>query len=154
MDRGLSGADISDVPSVSGLAALQDLDILLEGFPDLRVKRSLCRQVMDARRRLLGPEHPATLETEARIAAIGLELDDYSTARDQYTILLERCERIFGPRHLDTLSAAHGLAVALSYLDRPEEARPIYERVVAGRRNTLGPEDPATLSALHNLGLT
>jgi len=81
MDRGLSGADISDVPSVSGLAALQDLDILLEGFPDLRVKRSLCRQVMDARRRLLGPEHPATLETEARIAAIGLELDDYSTAR-------------------------------------------------------------------------
>jgi hypothetical protein len=85
---------------------------------------------------------------------IGLELDDYSVARDQYAILLERCERVFGPRHLDTLSAAHGLAVALSYLDRPEEARPLYERVVAGRTNSLGPEDPATLSALHNLGLT
>ena len=154
MDRSPTSADAPTFPSIVGLAALQDLDMLLEGIADPNVQRQICRQVMEARRKLLGTEHPATLEAEARLASISLGVDDYSTARDQYAILLERCERVFGPRHLDTLSAAHGLAVALSYLDRPEEARPLYERVVAGRRNSLGPEDPATLSALHNLGLT
>ena len=114
MDRGLSGADTSEIPSIVGLAALQDLDVLIGGYTDLRVQRIVCRQVMDARRKLLGTEHPATLEAEARVAAISLELDDYSVARDQYTILLERCARVFGPRHLATLSAAHGMAVALS----------------------------------------
>ena len=84
MDRGSTSTDTSAVPPIVGLAALQDLDILIGGIADLKVQRSVCRQVMDARRKLLGTEHPATLEAEARVAAIGLEMDEYSIARDQY----------------------------------------------------------------------
>ena len=140
--------------AIAGLAALQDLDVLLDGADDPRSQRPICRQVMEARRKLLGPDHPTTIEVEARLAAIAMELEEYQGARDAYTVLIERCERVLGPRNLDTLSAVHGLAVALSFMDEPTLARPLYERVFNGRRNSLGIDDPTTLSALHNLALT
>src|SRR5664280_1120674 len=151
MDRVSAGGPAR---AIAGLAALQDLSVLLEGIEDPRSQRPVLRQVLEARRKLLGPDHPTTIEVEARLAAITIELEEYQAARDAYTVLMERSERVFGPRNLDTLSAVHGLAVALSFMEEPAIARAMYERVYNGRRNSLGAEDPATLSALHNLGLT
>ena len=147
MDRASTGTGSSPKP-IAGLAALQDLEVMLDGIEDLSAQRSVCRQVLEARRKLLGADHPATLEVDARLAAIALDLNELPAAREQYYTLLERCERAYGPRHLETLSALHGLAVTLSYLNEPETARPLYERVVAGRRTALGSEDPAVWDAL------
>ena len=126
MDRASVG---SPARAIAGLAALQDLAVLLEGIEDSRSQRPICRQVLEARRKLLGPDHPTTIEVEARLAAIAIELEEFQAARDAYTVLTERCERVLGPRNLDTLSAVHGLAVALSFMEEPGIARPLYERV-------------------------
>ena len=116
MDSGSAGTG-TPARAIAGLAALQDLGVLLEGVEDPSLQRPICRQVLEARRKLLGPDHPTTIEVEARLAAIAMELEEYQTARDAYTVLLERSERVFGPRNLDTLSAVHGLAVSLSFMD-------------------------------------
>src|SRR5664280_1523212 len=53
MDRVSAGVPAR---AIAGLAALQDLSVLLEGIEDPRSQRPVLRQVLEARRKLLGPK--------------------------------------------------------------------------------------------------
>jgi hypothetical protein len=44
MDRGSPRKGTPEVPSIAGLAALQDLDILLGSIPEEEARRTVCRQ--------------------------------------------------------------------------------------------------------------
>ena len=72
--------------------------------------RDLQRRVLDARERVLGPEHPDTLATRAYLAASIGRAGDPAAARDQYAELLRVRERVLGPEHPDTLTAQYNLA--------------------------------------------
>lgn len=62
-------------------------------------------QVLLARERELGAEHPSTLAARVSIAALTGTRGDPAGARDQYAALLPVMEQVLGPQHADTLTA-------------------------------------------------
>ena len=60
--------------------------------------------------RVLGPEHPETLETRHDLARWTGEAGDAGGARDQFAALLPVGERVLGPEHPETLETRHDLA--------------------------------------------
>jgi hypothetical protein len=62
------------------------------------------------RERVLGLEHPDTLNTRADLAYWTGRAGDAGAARDQFTALLPAFERVLGPEHLATLAARGSLA--------------------------------------------
>ena len=57
--------------------------------------------------RVLGAEHPYTLETRLRLASWTGVAGDAAAARDQVAALLPAIERVLGPDHPDTQEARH-----------------------------------------------
>jgi hypothetical protein len=60
--------------------------------------------------RVLGPEHPATLNDRGNLAYRAGEAGDAAGARDQYAALLPIEERVLGPEHPVTLIHRDNLA--------------------------------------------
>ena len=60
--------------------------------------------------RVLGPEHPRTLDTRARTRPLDRVGGDAAAARDQLAALVPIRERVLGPEHPDTLDARQNLA--------------------------------------------
>jgi tetratricopeptide (TPR) repeat protein len=114
----------------------------------------LQERVLEARTRLLGPEHPDTLKAAAHLAITCMALGAYPAARALEDRVLEARTRLLGPEHPDTLRAANNLAVTLNEQTDYSGARELEERVLEGFTRLLGPENPETLGAAHNLAVT
>jgi hypothetical protein len=107
--------------------------------------RTLHRQILEARERELGPEHPDTLSARGKLADGTGAAGDAAAARDQLAALLPVCERVLGPEHFETLKTRASLAAwtgdagnAAAARDQLAALLPVCERV-------LGAEHPATL---------
>ena len=74
--------------------------------------RDLQRRVLDARERVLGPEHPGTLTARAKLARWTGQAGDPAAARDLFAELLPVHERVLGPEHP-------------RHPDRPRQPRPL-----------------------------
>ena len=156
--RSVDGSRVSRqarLEAIAGLAALQDLSVLLEGIEDPQVPAAGLPAGAGG-----STQAPWARTTRPRSRSRRAWRRSPSSWRSTWPPATptpswwSAAERVLGPRNLDTLSAVHGLAVALSFMDEPEPPGPMYERVFNGRRYALGIEDPATISVLHNLGLT
>ena len=66
--------------------------------------------LLPIRERVLGPEHPDTLDARRCLAYWTGEAGDPAAARDQLTALLAIRERVLGAGHPDTLDTRHILA--------------------------------------------
>jgi hypothetical protein len=113
--------------------------------------RDLLRRVVEARERVLGPEHPRTLTARYELARWTGAAGDRAAGRDLFAGLLPVHERVLGPEHPYSLATQHSLANWTGEAGDPAAARdliaallPVYERV-------LGPEHPDTLRARSNL---
>ena len=113
--------------------------------------RDLQRRVLDARGRILGPEHPDTLLARTNLASWTGQAGDPAAARDQYSALLPVCERVLGPEYTDTLSARHGLASWTGQAGDPAAARDLFAELLPVKERVLGLEDRDTLLARTNL---
>jgi hypothetical protein len=60
------------------------------------------RQVLDIRQRVLGPEHPSTLETRHEIAGMMVEQGRAADAEAEYRQVLDIRQRVLGPEHPST----------------------------------------------------
>jgi hypothetical protein len=99
-------------------------------------------------RRILGPEHPATLEAQFDRAE---RAGDPAATRDQLAALVPVYERVFGPDAPDTLDLRVNLAAGTGQAGDSAAARdqlaalvPVYERV-------FGPDARETLDLRRNL---
>jgi tetratricopeptide (TPR) repeat protein len=138
----------SDLEPTEGLAAC------LEALGDFSGARKLQDQVLDARRRLLGVDHPDTLSAMSSLAATLSDQGDLPGARKLEEQVLDTRRRILGLDHLDTLSAMNNLANTLSDQGDLPGARKLREQVLDTRRRILGPDHPDTFSAMSNLANT
>jgi CHAT domain/Tetratricopeptide repeat len=114
---------------------------------DPRSARGQYAALLPVYERVLGPEHPDTLQVRAGLARRTGEAGDPQEARNQTAALLPVSERVLGREHPGTLAARAFLARWTGEAGAPQEARdqdaallPVYERV-------LGPEHPGTLIA-------
>jgi len=113
--------------------------------------RDLQRRVLDARERVLGPEHPDTRDARANLAYWTGEAGDPAAARDLFAALVPMYERVFGPEHPDTLDARANLARWSGQAGDPAAARELFAALVPVRERVSGPEHPDTLDARANL---
>jgi non-specific serine/threonine protein kinase/serine/threonine-protein kinase len=107
---------------------------------------------LDARKRILGPEHPDTLSSLAELTALYVTEGRYQEAEALGRKTLELRTKVLGPDSFPTTESMNDLATALADEGKDAESRELMRRTVAIRERTLGPEDYRTLVARANYG--
>jgi hypothetical protein len=121
---------------------------------EFRAAGILDEQVVEARRRILGDEHPGTLTAKHNLAGTLRAQGDLAGARKLHEEVLEARQRILGDEHADTITSMSNLAGTLARQGDLASARGLEEQVVEARRRVLGAENRDTLIALGNLAST
>jgi tetratricopeptide (TPR) repeat protein len=101
--------------------------------------------------RLLGPDHPDTLNARDSLAAAYQAEGRAADAIPLFEQNLAGQERLLGPDHPDTLKARNTLAVAYHAAGRTAEAIPLVQQTLAARERLLGADHPSTLASRNNL---
>jgi len=113
--------------------------------------RDLYERVYEARKEVLGPEHPHTLIARHELAHWTRFAGDPAAARDQYAALLPVYERVLGPEDETTLKTRGWLADLTGDVGDPAAARDQYAALLPVDERVLGPEHTETLAASRNL---
>ncbi len=116
--------------------------------------RHLQEDVLEARRRRLGDEHPETLASMGNLALTLLAQGELGSARALQEEELKTIRRLVGHEHPDTLVSMGNLALTLQAQAELTQARPLQEHVLARRQEVLGDEHPDTLGSINNLAHT
>ena len=106
---------------------------------------------LDARRRILGPDHPDTLTAMNNLAITLRGQGDLPGARKLEEKVLDARRRMLGPDHPGTLSAMSDLANTLSDQGDLAGARKLQEQALDARRRILGPRHPDVTASEWNL---
>jgi tetratricopeptide (TPR) repeat protein len=114
---------------------------------------AILRGVVDARMRILGPDHIDTLRSRNRLAFALWREGRYQEAVQAFEQIVAIETRILGLDDPETLLSRNGFAVALDdsgkHADAEKEHHDIFER----RSRVLGPDHPDTLRSRNNLAL-
>ena len=94
--------------------------------------------------KVLGPEHPHTLETRNNLAEMLDDQGKYAEAETEYRAVIKLKEKVLGPEHPDTLCTCFYLARCLSDEGTKQDATDFARRAADGARKVLGPEHPDT----------
>jgi len=113
--------------------------------------QTLHQQSMEIRQRVLGPDHPDTLESMDHSAADLDALGHYAEAEKLERKTVDISRRVLGPEHPDTLSFTSQLANTLWQEGRHPEAEKLNRETLRIRRRVLGPEHPDTLESMDHL---
>jgi tetratricopeptide (TPR) repeat protein len=110
-------------------------------------------RLVAASERVLGPDHPDTLDSRNSLAvaywAAGRR--DEALGMDERTVATR--ERVLGPDHPDTLGSRSNLALDYRDAGRLDEAISLDEQVLAVRERVLDPDHADTLTSRSNLAL-
>jgi hypothetical protein len=101
--------------------------------------------------RILGPDHPDTLNARNSLAAAYLAAGRPADAVPLSERTLVGRQRTLGPDHLDTLNSRNNLAVAYQDAGRVSAAILLFRLTVAARERRLGVDHPDTLNSRGNL---
>jgi tetratricopeptide (TPR) repeat protein len=114
----------------------------------------LFREVLKERERVLGPEHPDTLETRSNLDPSLLYQGKYAEAEVEIRVLLALKEKALGPEHPDTLKTRNNLGGLLLAEGKYAEAETEFRAVLKLKEKVLGPDHRDTLSTRRNLAGT
>jgi tetratricopeptide (TPR) repeat protein len=115
---------------------------------------TLLEQALAGRRRVLGDDHPDTLESMNNLATTRRSLGDLQGVPELLEQVLDASRRLLGPEHPDTLESMNKLGETRHDLGELDGARELHEQALAGRRRALGDDHPATLESMNNLAET
>jgi len=113
--------------------------------------KDLEQQSLDIRRRLLGPEHPDTLNSMSDLADALNHDGHYAEAVKLNRETLEIRHHVLGPENPDTLNSMDNLGDALWADGNYAEAEKVDRETLDLRRHVLGPEHPETINSMNNL---
>jgi tetratricopeptide (TPR) repeat protein len=107
----------------------------------------VARAVVEGRQRVLGPDHPETLDAVYTLAHAYEFAGQAVAAMDLFEDLAARWSRIRGEDATEALRARAGLASALTTAGRADEAVRLLETVVAAQSRTLSADHPHLLAS-------
>ncbi|MCP2336332.1 serine/threonine-protein kinase [Actinomadura rupiterrae] len=150
------GAPALAPPAPPSVPLEQEFQVAGEHLEQQRAELALALadHVVRERERLLGAEHPATLDARHLLGRVLYELDREPEALPVLTATAQARTRVLGQRHADTLASWHLTATCLFMLGRHADALPIAAGVLADREAALGPQDPAALESRSTLAWT
>ena len=109
------------------------------------------RELLDLQRRVLGPEHPRTLDTMGNLACSLADQGKHAEAEQVERQLLDMRRRVQGAEHLSALGTMGNLACSLGCQGKHTEAEQIKRELLDLQCRVLGPEHPDTLATLREL---
>ena len=101
--------------------------------------------------RMLGPDHPDTLNARNSLAAAYQAAGRVADAIPLFEHTLVARERLLGPNDPDTLTSQNNLAVTYQHAGRYPEAILLFRLTLAARERLLGADHPSTLNSRGNL---
>jgi CHAT domain-containing protein len=99
----------------------------------------------------LGPQHPLTIASMARLAWIYSQLGSFDQALPLAKQALELSEKALGPEHPRTAQSLRVLGSIYGQMGAHDKALALSQRALQISEKVLGPEDPQTAAALGNL---
>ena len=96
------------------------------------------RAVVSDRQRVLGPDHPETLQSRSALACVLRAQGRYAEAEAEYRAVLALRERVLGPDHYDVCGSCFTLALLLNREPKNPEALVLARRAWQGWHKTLG----------------
>jgi tetratricopeptide (TPR) repeat protein len=111
-------------------------------------------QVLEMRKRVLGPDHPSTLTSMANLASTYRNQGRWNEAEKLFAQVMETIKTMLGVKHPDTLSTMSNLASTYWNQGRWNEAEKLEVQVMETRNTVLGAEHPDTLTSMANLAYT
>jgi tetratricopeptide (TPR) repeat protein len=108
-------------------------------------------KVLKVRRRVLGEEHPDTIDAMINLAEAYRNLDRDSDAERLLLRTLDISRRALGEEKSQTLNAMNNLATLYSSQGQHEKAEPLLEKVLEVLRRVEGQESPHSIIAMNNL---
>ena len=110
-------------------------------------------QVLDARKKIFGEEHPDTLLAMGNLASTYSDLEKYTEAEELQIKVLDARKKILGEEHPKTISAMGNLASTYGYQGKYTEAEELQIQVLSSTSKILGGEHPDTIRAMGNLAV-
>jgi tetratricopeptide (TPR) repeat protein len=147
------GQDL-DVEREACLWLLNKAAMYLWSRGQYRQAHTLIEQALAGRRRLLGDDHPDTLQSTNNLALTRRSVGDPQGALQAHEQALAGRRRVLGDDHPDTLGSINDLAETLRILGNPKGALQLFEQALAVRRQVMGDDHPDTLHSTNNLALT
>ena len=108
-------------------------------------------EVVAARTKVLGVDHPDTLASMNNLAAVLQKQGELAAARQLHERVLTTVRRVLGEYHPSTLASLNNLAAVLQDQGDLVAARSLYKQVLEARRRVLGDEHPSVLASMNNL---
>jgi len=109
------------------------------------------RTAYNLRRRLLGEEHPQTLDVMHGLANVYYRRGRYAEAESLHREVLEARRRVLDPGHVDIRWSLGNLALTYYAQERYEEAELLLLQALEGARQATGEEHEQTLALRNNL---
>uniref|UniRef100_A0A4E9EIH7 NB-ARC domain-containing protein n=1 Tax=Gibberella zeae TaxID=5518 RepID=A0A4E9EIH7_GIBZA len=109
---------------------------------------------VEARKCILGLDHPSTLSSMANLAAIYRNQGRWEEAEKIEVEVMEMSKEKLGPDHPSTLTSMANLASTFWNQGRWEEAEKLDVEVMETSKEKLGPDHPDTLTSMANLAFT
>ena len=109
------------------------------------------KQTLATQERILGPDHPDTLNSRGTLATAYRDAGGKDKAIALYEQTLTNQERILGPDHPDTMISRNNLAAAYQEAGRRDEAITLHQQTLEARERLLDPDHPHTLGSRNNL---
>jgi serine/threonine protein kinase/tetratricopeptide (TPR) repeat protein len=106
---------------------------------------------LEIQRRVLGDEHPDTLQTTHDLAVLLTFQDKWAEAERLARKLLEIRQRVQGNEHLETLTAMSDLGWVLTIQRKFAEAEPLARKALDVTRRLLGDGDISTVERMERL---
>jgi tetratricopeptide (TPR) repeat protein len=111
-------------------------------------------QVLEMRKRVLGPDHPSTLASMAALASTYKEQGRWNEAEKLYMQVVETRKAVLGPDHPSTLASMAALASTYRNQGRWNEAEKLGMQVMETSKAVLGADHPDTLTTMASLAST
>ena len=106
-----------------------------------RLKQRIAR-LFKLEEKVLGPEHPNTLDTRNKLAEVLAAQTRYAEAEAEYRAVIILREKVLGVDHPDTFETCFDLANCLRSEGKLQEARAFAKRAADGARQGSGTGTP------------
>ncbi|KAF3398126.1 Nephrocystin-3 [Penicillium rolfsii] len=132
--------------------ALHRLGNLFHAQGKLDDSVEMYQKSLAGKERVLGQNHPSTLDTVSDLGNLYRERGKLEEVEDIYRRAIAGYKEALGPDHPSTFKAVGNLGNLYRDQGKLEEAKEMYQEALAGKERVLGRENTSTLNTVSNLG--
>lgn len=151
--RALEGFELTSEGADGRLTmnAAHNLGAILADEGNLEEAEPLYVRALHGRKKVLGPEDSATLQTLANLASVYSRKGKFDAAEEAFGRALKGQEKALGTEDRIVLFTVQSMGHHYQRHDRHDEAKAMTKRAIAGREKVLGPQHFDTLTSIHAL---